>query len=493
MQPEQPQYNTQSMHRVYYTHFYPLKCVTRALTCGLSGNNTNNNTSPQYRDLRFECVNWYDPDTHWSKKHFDRHTDELLRTHLMADLPQSIHIGQFMPLLQLDTSKWAPGDRTMGLRASQSKTNSTTTKRSLYNSGSNARFVVTNSPEYVSPLHETCGSGYAHFVTPLKELVFDIDVPGFNRFCPCVDENGDTIHNTLCDTCGLHIEGAYEMMLFILDEQLGYESRHQLYVFSGGKGIHCFINAPRAMSLNEQQRMALYDAIQLSGSGNNAGTGNGRHESGDKPLFGWIRTVATPELSKRLQRLFRTNVLDVRNLLMRPDSRFWQWALRKLQRYWPAVYNQVEPVWKAQRNNSKCHSRDMWRTLRAFEVYRDRSDVGSEWDFKGNVRPSLFLIYRLYYPMIDRAPLRMSHSIKMPFSIHGKTGALALPVDGSCLSSLYQGNHLCHIRTLYEAHTKGRPVPPIFKRAIELFDAWVAQYDISSSVSKIGGGDGVSS
>ena len=474
MQQKQQDYNTQSVYRVYYTHFYPFKSITRALTCGLQADTT---ASPQYRDLRFECVNWNDPNTHWSKKHFDRRNTNLLRAHIMSDLPQSIHIGQFMPLLQLDMKQ-----------CSVPPTGSNDQTRSRVPQKNKCAFygpstTGTNSPEYVSPLHETRGSGYAHFVTPLKELVFDIDVPGFHRFCPCVDDMGDNIRTTLCPTCGLHIEGACVIMQFILTEQLGYELRHLMCVFSGGKGIHCFVNAPRAMSLNETQRLFIYDAIQLSGSGNNAGTGNGKNESGDRPLFAWIRIMATHDLSHRLKRLFRDNVLVARNLLMDRNSRFSAWALNKLQRYYPAVYRQVAPVWEAQRQRADCSSLDMWDTLRAFEVYRDRSEAG-DWDFKGAVKPSLFLIYRLYYPMVDKAPLRMSHAIKLPFSIHGKTGALALPMDASFLSAPDWTRQICHVNALYEAHTRGRPVPESFKRGIELFNDWIDQYDVTGVTNK---------
>lgn len=471
---------TQTLYRVYYTKFYPFESITRALTCGLS----DKNASPQYRDLRFECVNWYDPESHWSKKHFDRRSASLLRAHYMSDLPQSIHIGQFMPLVQLDMTqclKISPAGTSTSTTTSNN-TNGPSSKRSFYGSSK----TVTNSPEYVSPLHETRGPGYTHFVTPLKEMVFDIDVPGFNRFCPCVNDKGDDVHKILCDTCSLHIEGACVIILFILVVQLGYDERHLMCVFSGGKGIHWFINAPRAMSLSEQQRMFIFDAIQLSGSGNNAGTGNGKNESGDRQLFGWIRTVATPDLSDTLKRLFHDNVLVARNLLARQDSRFAQWALQKLQRYYPAVYRQVAPVWEEQRANGTVDSVQMWEALRLFEVYRERSDSAGDWDCRGSVEPSLFLIYRLYYPMVDKAPLRMSHSIKMPFSIHGKTGAVALPIDAEVLRSPDWTRQICHVNSLYEAHTKNRALPHAFKRGLEIFDRWVDQYDVSSVTSKTG-------
>lgn len=476
---QQQEYNTQSVYRVYYTHFYPFQCITRVLICGLS----EKTATPQYRDLRFECVNWHDPETHWSKKHFDRRNPGLLRSHLMSDLPQSIHIGQFMPLLQLDMKQCL---ETIGASNNNSNTVSrvpSKSKRSFYGPST----TVTNSPEYVSPLYETRGACYAHFVTPLKELVLDIDVPGFHRFCACVDENGEDVCKTMCSTCKLHIEGAYVIILFILIVQLGYEQRHLMCVFSGGKGIHCFVNAPRAMSLNDQQRMFIYDAIQLSGSGNNAGTGNGKNESGDRPLFGWIRAVATRELSRTLKQLFHDNVLVARNLLMQRDSRFSQWVLKKLQRYYPSVFRQVAPLWEAQRRRTECDSVEMWKTLRTFEVYRERHETTGEWDFKGSVKPSLFLIYRLYYPMVDKAPLRMSHAIKLPFSIHGKTGAVALPVDDSFLSVSDWSSQICHVNALYEAHCKGKTMPASFKRGLEIFNDWIDQYDVTSVTSKTGG------
>ena len=45
------------------------------------------------------------------------------------------------------------------------------------------------------------------------------------------------------------------------------------------------------------------------------------------------------------------------------------------------------------------------------------------------IRPSQFIIVRLFHPIVDAAPLKLHHKFKLPFSIHNTTKNISLPVQ----------------------------------------------------------------
>jgi DNA primase catalytic subunit len=463
MQQQQQQYQT------YYTHYYPFELITRFITC-----NRPDTLSPQYRDLRFECKRWVSP--HFfhaqqqqqrkesdlmSKKYFDRRTPQLLRAQVMKELPQSIHIGSLVPL-QLDQSQFVV--------TPQQQQQPRRKRISLAEEGLGATTTTTmGQPDWVSPLHETdyAGSDHIHFMTAVeKELAFDIDVPEFDRFCECCDTRSggggtEETRRMLCDTCWLHIEGAYFIVLFLLTKQLGYERHNVMCVFSGGKGLHFFVNDRRAMQLDEAQRLFIHDTLAIP---------NGVKERGDSQLFTWILRDTNQALSERLEQLFHDNVLVRRDLLAGHESPFRRWVLNKLYRHYPAVHNQVQRRWDAMTGSN---SVDLWQVLKKFEVYRERSG-----EARADVRPSLFLIYRLYYPMIDKSPMKMSHSVKLPFSVHSKTGNVALPVSDEFITANDKLSQLVSLDTLTAtgSRVQQKRVPPLFARGTTILDEWLGHY-----------------
>ena len=462
----------QTMYRTYYTHYYPFDAIVRFITC-----NKPLEYSPQYRDLRFECLQWsscsgnntgaISKHNHWSKKHFDRRNAAFLRAHIQADLPQSIHISSLIPL-RIDPVQFLAVEaspQTMQKRKRMAiEYDTATTNNSRSNSADN---------KFVSPLRESHEADFVHLIPgALKELVFDIDVPDFHRFCRCTDTTRvEGPSRLLCDTCWLHLEGTYFIMLFVLCHQLGYARHNVMCVFSGGKGLHFFVNASRAMNLDDTQRLFLHDTLNIRN-----GSGAQTESNGDMALFDWIAQAASRDLSDQLERLFHETVLVRRNLLVREPG-FTRWVLEKLKRHYPSVHMQVASRWSElaqMRQNDADASVVMWSLLKTFEVYRERSDDSGE--TRSRVRPTLFLVYRLYYPMIDKMPMKMNHAIKLPFSINAKSGNVSLPVDAAFIEASDKATRIVHIEALYDAHRAQCETPPLFQRGMEILDEWLCHY-----------------
>lgn len=78
----------------------------------------------------------------------------------------------------------------------------------------------------------------------LKELVFDVDLTDYRRAC-CAGKE-------LCDKCLPLIKCAVEVLKHILEEELGFCSA--LFVFSGGRGVHCWVSGSVAVLLTSLDR-----------------------------------------------------------------------------------------------------------------------------------------------------------------------------------------------------------------------------------------------
>ncbi len=90
-----------------------------------------------------------------------------------------------------------------------------------------------------------------------RELVFDLDLPDYDslRTCPC--KGGPK--SAYCDSCwGLMARSARQLDS-VLELDFGFERR--LWVFSGQKGLHCWVLDDSAFVLDEAQREALCDRL----------------------------------------------------------------------------------------------------------------------------------------------------------------------------------------------------------------------------------------
>lgn len=122
-----------------------------------------------------------------------------------------------------------------------------------------------------------------NFQPSLRELVFDIDMTDYDEVRTCCSDKSickrcwgfmasacDVLDHVLRGTFAL-IQDAHAHPSLIHSQQLieefGY--KHLLWVFSGRRGIHCWISDAAAMSLSDEARKALVGYLELvkGGSG----------------------------------------------------------------------------------------------------------------------------------------------------------------------------------------------------------------------------------
>lgn len=232
-----------------------------------------------------------------------------------------------------------------------------------------------------------------------RELVFDIDLTDYDEVRTCCQEA------KVCEKCWKFMIIACEIIDRTLREDFGFQSI--LWVFSGRRGIHCWVSDYEARTLDSPGRGAVADYMCLIMGGDNQ---NKKVHLGSDNLHSSIRRALTiidkyfEQLLQEQEFLSTSDRLD-KMLKMIPDE-----TLRSL------VKKSLESMPEA--------SLDRWNTfINVYENYCRESG--------NNVRKMRYLVEEIKiqysYPRLDvNVTKGFNHLLKSPFSIHPKTGKVSV-------------------------------------------------------------------
>lgn len=231
-----------------------------------------------------------------------------------------------------------------------------------------------------------------------KELVFDIDMTDYDEIRSCCREAN------VCNKCWKFLCIACKILDRVIKEDFGF--RHVLWVFSGRRGIHCWVCDKEARNLSNYERQSILDYINLiQGSANM----NRRVKLPTSSLHNSIRKALN---------IIEENFIDfiiVEQDILGNDDR-----LKNFMRLlWDLPVRNFEEVMKEGKT-----SLERWQVfVSQLQGLMDK-----------NVLPNKFkylkeeIILHLAYPRLDvGVTKKLDHLLKSPFCVHPETGKICVP------------------------------------------------------------------
>ncbi|XP_014358407.2 DNA primase small subunit [Papilio machaon] len=232
-----------------------------------------------------------------------------------------------------------------------------------------------------------------------RELVFDIDLTDYDEVRTCCQEA------KVCDKCWKFMVIACDIIHKSLKDDFGFQNI--LWVFSGRRGIHCWVSDYEARTLDSPGRAAIADYLCLIIGGDNQ---NKKVHLGSDNLHSSIRRAVSI-----IDKYFDDVIQDQE--FLGTSSR-----LQKFLKMIPedALREQVEKSLEKMPESSL----ERWKTfISIYDSYlRENGNA---------IRKIKYLIEEIKiqfcYPRLDvNVTKGFNHLLKSPFSIHPKTGKVSV-------------------------------------------------------------------
>lgn len=236
-----------------------------------------------------------------------------------------------------------------------------------------------------------------------RELVFDIDMTDYDEIRTCCNEAN------VCPKCWKFMTIACKIIDAALREDFGFE--HLLWVFSGRRGIHCWVCDKTARYLDTKGRSAVAEYLHILIS---AGEGSvTRVNLGDRMHH------AIKRAHNIIEPYFEEVCIVDQNMFATPEG------LRKLLGMVQdeGVRVELDKELKPHEGNSKA----IWKAFEGFFEALRVSGQPKARKFKYIIEETQLAFT---YPRIDiNVSKGFNHLLKSPFCVHPKTGKVCIPFN----------------------------------------------------------------
>ncbi|KAL5747663.1 hypothetical protein ACOSP7_024676 [Xanthoceras sorbifolium] len=269
-------------------------------------------------------------------------------------------------------------------------------------------FKIDIGPVYsVDPAkrHAYAQGGDNVFAPVERELVFDIDITDYDdvRYC-CSGAD-------VCLECWPLMTVAIKVIDTALRDDFGFN--HILWVFSGRRGVHCWVCDGKARRLTNEQRGAIADYFRVY---------KGNENSNKKvSLMGpALHPFLVRSYTEVLKAFFEGKLLSSQNILS-IEERY-----EKILSMIPdeSVTSELRGKWQGRSSNSK---EDI--NVCRWEQLKHMLQSGKQ-KVQGLRRCVEEIVFTFTYPRLDmEVSKHMNHLLKAPFCVHPKTGRVCVPID----------------------------------------------------------------
>ncbi|XP_053385556.1 DNA primase small subunit-like isoform X2 [Mercenaria mercenaria] len=232
-----------------------------------------------------------------------------------------------------------------------------------------------------------------------KELVFDIDMTDYDDVRSCC--SGADI----CDRCWPLMQIAIKIIDRALRDDFGFE--HLLWVYSGRRGVHCWVCDETARKLSQNGRTAIAEYLSVVKGGENQ-----------------TKKVV---LEDRPHPSIRAAVEIIKD-------RFKDYAVKKQD-----FLSEEEQIKKVlQLVPDEDFKENIEKNMEKFQKTKDRwllmetfcNEIRQKNEFKKSHNITEEIMLQYCYPRLDvNVSKGVNHLLKSPFCIHPKTGRVCVPID----------------------------------------------------------------
>ncbi|XP_066564694.1 DNA primase small subunit isoform X2 [Amia ocellicauda] len=242
--------------------------------------------------------------------------------------------------------------------------------------------------------HNTVKSG--SFQALEKELVFDIDMTDYDDVRSCCSAAD------ICSKCWTLMTIAIRILDRALREDFGF--RHRLWVYSGRRGVHCWVCDEAARKLSVTARSAVAEYLSLVKGGEDT-VKKVQLSDPIHPLIQESLAVIEP--------YFPSYALDSQDILGSKESVEKVLALMPEEARKELRMDFLQETSPARR----------WALIQSW-VER-KQVLGKKAQF-----PDKEVMLQYCYPRLDvNVSKGVNHLLKSPFSVHPKTGRVSVPID----------------------------------------------------------------
>lgn len=258
-----------------------------------------------------------------------------------------------------------------------------------------------------------------------RELVFDIDMTDYDEVRTCC--SGADVCNkcwkfmsVACRILDMALRGKFVFRatirfdcLLMADFLEDYGFEHILWVFSGRRGIHCWVCDKAARHLDGRARSAVAEYLQLVQSG---GDGSASYVRLGEKMHHSVRRAY-----RVIDPLFEEIILNDQNLFGTPDG------ISKLVMMIPDEHGVREDL-KSKLKDHEHDSKAVWTTFTKYILSMRGQGLAAR-HFRNTIEE---VQLALVYPRLDINVSRgLNHLLKSPFCIHPKTGKVCVPFNPS--------------------------------------------------------------
>jgi DNA primase small subunit len=263
------------------------------------------------------------------------------------------------------------------------------------------------------------------FHTVERELVFDIDMTDYDEVRTCC--SGANI----CRRCWPFMTMALKCVDTALREDFAF--KHILWIYSGRRGIHCWVNDANARKLTNDARTAVVEYLSLAVEGKETKLEDELKKSKI------AKELRDGEMHPHLRRSFSILEPYFADHIAADDGQ----GMFASKKSWIPVLNSIpdsitgdsirEELAK-EFMNPQLDGKKRWALVKA-KIFQSENGNVSNKKRKATDYPKLRewvheIVFRYTYPRLDaNVSKAMNHLLKSPFCVHPKTGRVCIPID----------------------------------------------------------------